>query len=263
MTEKRKAEVAQAILLDQFLPITISLKLQLKFDGTGNAGDFTVLRVQAYQVRSGQEKKLSVHLKDIVWNFVEKNWGRVQYWINFGKGSTLMFSTKTNILPQKSAVNPRDGKSKGNSALRRSRSSGQIKCQTENSKKTAKTVKKQDSIKLVIETKMEKEEPEIGKPGKSENPAVPELGNPGNLEKSGEPELEKPEILTKTVSQPCLHKDIPKIDILEVGEKPECGKTENLSKTENFTEEIGEKKSASSPAIKAKSERKPQIKKKN
>jgi len=127
-------------------------------------------------------------------------------------------------------------------------------------KKTAKTVKKQDSIKLVIETKMEKEE--IGKPGKSENPAVPELGNPGNLEKSGEPELEKPEILTKTVSQPCLHKDIPKIDILEVGEKPECGKTENLSKTENFTEEIGEKKSASSPAIKAKSERKPQIKKK-
>jgi len=86
-------QVAKAILLEPLSPITIALKLQLKFDATGTEGELSVIRVDAYQNRS---RKLNVQLKDIAWDYIEKNWGRVQYWMKFGKGSTIMFTTKKN-----------------------------------------------------------------------------------------------------------------------------------------------------------------------
>jgi len=86
-------EVAKAIKLDEFIPVTVGLKLQTKTDGISISGDLTVLRVEAYQQRSG---KLNIFLKDIAWDYIEKNWGRVQYWMKYGKGTTLMFSTKAN-----------------------------------------------------------------------------------------------------------------------------------------------------------------------
>jgi hypothetical protein len=88
-----KTEVAKAILLDPFIPVTVCLKLQIKYYGVNNEGELQVLRVEAYQHRSG---KTNPQIKDIAWDFIEKNWGRVVYWLKYGKGGTLMFSTSTN-----------------------------------------------------------------------------------------------------------------------------------------------------------------------
>jgi len=62
-------QVAKAIILEPLSPITIVLKLQLKFDGTGTDGELSVIRVEAYQNRSG---RLNVQLKDMAWDFIEK-----------------------------------------------------------------------------------------------------------------------------------------------------------------------------------------------
>jgi len=95
-----KKAVAKALLLKWFVPVTICLKLQLKNDTSKRdpEGELTVLRVLAYQNRS---EKHNIHLRDIAWDFIYKNWGRVQYWVKFGNSSTSMLSTESNHIPLK------------------------------------------------------------------------------------------------------------------------------------------------------------------
>jgi len=138
-----KTEVAKAILLDPFIPITVCLKLQIKLDGINPEGELLVLRVETYQHRSG---KMNTQIKDIAWDFIEKNWGRIGYWLKYGQGGTLMFSTSTNKTKKDGKRKKKSSRKKdGHAELKRSRSYNHGKSNPktlENDKKSPKPVKR-------------------------------------------------------------------------------------------------------------------------